>query len=290
MKRTTASTQKPQTNTRKAKTTIKRAAKPKVKDKATDKTKAKTPTKATVAAKTPAKRAAQTNVKQAARAAAKPVSRAAATTVSRAAVTTVSRAAAKAPTKARTSAGVRSRAQAAAKTLAPKERAAKASKAVKVAEPAKVANAASAIRGAGVLPPPTPASALDQAAQTLIQANATATAQAHASTPDGVPSPDGQSPLSRTRPWDTKQSRMIALLSAPAGATMAQMMALTGWAAHTVRGMISGSLRQRLGLQVQVQRADGQRVYRIVVPHTHSAPDALQGDSGCAIRSATKAD
>ena len=42
------------------------------------------------------------------------------------------------------------------------------------------------------------------------------------------------------------------------------MMALTGWQAHTVRGMLSGSLRKRLGLNVQSQVAEGLRVYRIV--------------------------
>ena len=61
----------------------------------------------------------------------------------------------------------------------------------------------------------------------------------------------------------TKQSQLIALLSA-SGATLAQMMTLTGWQAHTVRGMLSGSLRKRLGLNVQSQVAEGLRVYRIV--------------------------
>jgi len=38
---------------------------------------------------------------------------------------------------------------------------------------------------------------------------------------------------------------------------MAQMIALTGWQPHTVRGMISGSLRKRLGLDVQHRSIDG---------------------------------
>jgi hypothetical protein len=42
------------------------------------------------------------------------------------------------------------------------------------------------------------------------------------------------------------------------------MMEITGWQAHTVRGMISGSLRKRLGLDVQAQVEEGVRVYRIV--------------------------
>lgn len=45
---------------------------------------------------------------------------------------------------------------------------------------------------------------------------------------------------------------------------MAQMTELTGWLPHTVRGMLSGSLRKRLGLNVQHSLQDGVRVYRIV--------------------------
>ncbi|WP_322470183.1 DUF3489 domain-containing protein [Hydrogenophaga sp. SNF1] len=60
----------------------------------------------------------------------------------------------------------------------------------------------------------------------------------------------------------TKQSQLIILLGT--GASMAQMIKLTGWQPHTVRGMLSGSLRKRLGLNVQYQMEEGVRVYRIV--------------------------
>ena len=62
----------------------------------------------------------------------------------------------------------------------------------------------------------------------------------------------------------TKQSQLVTLLRSAAGASMEQMMALTGWQSHTVRGMLSGSLRKRLGLDVQCQRVDGVHLYRIV--------------------------
>ncbi|MDQ7747388.1 DUF3489 domain-containing protein [Hydrogenophaga pseudoflava] len=62
----------------------------------------------------------------------------------------------------------------------------------------------------------------------------------------------------------TKQSQLITLLRSEAGVSMEQMMALTGWQSHTVRGMLSGSLRKRLGLDVQCQRVDGVHLYRIV--------------------------
>jgi hypothetical protein len=63
----------------------------------------------------------------------------------------------------------------------------------------------------------------------------------------------------------TKQAQLIALLRSEAGGTIEQMMVLTGWQAHTVRGTISGVLRKRLGLDVQSAHAlaSGVRVYRI---------------------------
>lgn len=67
---------------------------------------------------------------------------------------------------------------------------------------------------------------------------------------------------------DSKQSRLIATLRAKPGATIEQMMTITGWQAHTVRGAISGVLRKRLGLNVVCATAegDGARIYRITAP------------------------
>ena len=63
----------------------------------------------------------------------------------------------------------------------------------------------------------------------------------------------------------SKQARVIALLGSAGGASIAQMIALTGWQAHTVRGTISGVLRKRLGLTVECAAGEsGARVYRIV--------------------------
>ncbi len=63
----------------------------------------------------------------------------------------------------------------------------------------------------------------------------------------------------------TKLAAIIDGLRHPGGATLAQMMAGTGWQAHTVRGAISGMIRKRLGYEVITEKeADGQRVYRII--------------------------
>jgi predicted ArsR family transcriptional regulator len=52
----------------------------------------------------------------------------------------------------------------------------------------------------------------------------------------------------------TKQALMIALLKRPAGATVEQIAAATGWQHHTIRGAISGALKKRLGLTVETIR------------------------------------
>lgn len=63
----------------------------------------------------------------------------------------------------------------------------------------------------------------------------------------------------------TKLAAIIDAMRHPGGATIAQMMAGTGWQAHTVRGAISGMVRKRLGLNVSLVRNDsGERVYRVI--------------------------
>lgn len=62
----------------------------------------------------------------------------------------------------------------------------------------------------------------------------------------------------------TKLAAIIDAMRHPGGATIAQMMANSGWQAHTVRGAISGMVRKRLGYEVVTEKgADGQRAYRI---------------------------
>ena len=71
-------------------------------------------------------------------------------------------------------------------------------------------------------------------------------------------------PIPRTIRPDTKLAAIIDAMRNPDGATIAQMMAGTGWQAHTVRGAISGMVRKRLGFEVVTEKSvDGQRAYRI---------------------------
>ena len=62
----------------------------------------------------------------------------------------------------------------------------------------------------------------------------------------------------------TKQSMLIALLRAPDGATMDEIVAATGWLSHTARGAMSGALGKKLGLVVASEKdATRGRVYRL---------------------------
>jgi len=61
----------------------------------------------------------------------------------------------------------------------------------------------------------------------------------------------------------TKQVQLLALLRRPLGVTIAQAANALGWQPHSVRGVISGVLKKRLGLTVTSTEAEGGRVYRI---------------------------
>ena len=67
---------------------------------------------------------------------------------------------------------------------------------------------------------------------------------------------------SAVRP-DTKHARIIAMLRAPAGATIAAIMAATDWQQHSVRGFLAGVVRKKLGLNLVSEQTDRGRVYSI---------------------------
>jgi hypothetical protein len=62
---------------------------------------------------------------------------------------------------------------------------------------------------------------------------------------------------------DTKHARIIAMLRAPAGTTIAAIMATTEWQQHSVRGFLAGVVRKKLGLNLVSEQTDKGRVYRI---------------------------
>ena len=74
-------------------------------------------------------------------------------------------------------------------------------------------------------------------------------------TADGKSSP-------RVKP--TKIEQCLALLSNQAGTTINELQTATGWQAHSVRGFLAGTIKKKLGLILDSQKAeDGVRRYRV---------------------------
>jgi hypothetical protein len=64
---------------------------------------------------------------------------------------------------------------------------------------------------------------------------------------------------------DSKQAQLIEMLKTPKGATIPEIVAAFGWQPHTVRGVIAGSLKRKLGLEVTSEKVEDRgRVYRIL--------------------------
>jgi hypothetical protein len=62
---------------------------------------------------------------------------------------------------------------------------------------------------------------------------------------------------------DTKHARIIAMLRAPAGATIAAIVMATEWQPHSVRDFLAGVVRKKLRLNLVAEQTDKGRVYRI---------------------------
>jgi hypothetical protein len=62
----------------------------------------------------------------------------------------------------------------------------------------------------------------------------------------------------------SKSEEVIAMLKRKNGATMAEIIAHTGWQKHTTRGWVSGFLGRKMGIEVESFKNDsGERTYRI---------------------------
>lgn len=65
-------------------------------------------------------------------------------------------------------------------------------------------------------------------------------------------------------PANSKLDQIVRALRTPKGATLCDLMDLTGWQLHSVRGAIAGALKRKRGLAVVSEKHGGERVYRIV--------------------------
>jgi hypothetical protein len=75
-----------------------------------------------------------------------------------------------------------------------------------------------------------------------------------------LPDPEPQSDAKRT----SKQDDVIAMLRRPQGVTVDEVATATGWQRHTVRGLLSGTLKKKLGFTLASDKEERGRVYRIV--------------------------
>jgi hypothetical protein len=77
-------------------------------------------------------------------------------------------------------------------------------------------------------------------------------------------SPDADMPQPVAIRTGTKQAQIIALLQRPEGASIGEIVEVTGWAAHSARGMISGGLKKKLGFDVATTSDEQRgRIYHI---------------------------
>ena len=74
---------------------------------------------------------------------------------------------------------------------------------------------------------------------------------------------DNERPATHIKP--TKIQLCLDLLTGRDGATINELVAATGWQAHSVRGILAGTVKKKLGLTLDSKKADdGTRHYRVV--------------------------
>lgn len=64
-------------------------------------------------------------------------------------------------------------------------------------------------------------------------------------------------------PVESKRVRIVKMLNAPKGTTIAAIVAATGWQQHSVRGFLAGVVRKELGLNLVSEQGAKGRIYRV---------------------------
>ncbi len=79
---------------------------------------------------------------------------------------------------------------------------------------------------------------------------------------EAIISPPHAGPIAKS---SSKLDRVEALLLASGGASIAELIAATGWQQHSVRGALAGALKKR-GLVITSDKYEGVRRYRAERP------------------------
>ncbi|HWT78403.1 MAG TPA: DUF3489 domain-containing protein [Candidatus Methylomirabilis sp.] len=69
----------------------------------------------------------------------------------------------------------------------------------------------------------------------------------------------------------TKHDRVLGLLQARGGTTIAAISKVTGWQPHSVRGFFAGVVKKKLGLTLASEKTKSGRIYRIVRPKSSAS-------------------
>jgi hypothetical protein len=80
---------------------------------------------------------------------------------------------------------------------------------------------------------------------------------------------------SRSSGRTTKHDRVLGLLRAKGGATVAAISKITGWQPHSVRGFFAGVVKKKLGLTLESEKTKSVRIYRIVRAKTSTSAPSL---------------
>lgn len=75
-----------------------------------------------------------------------------------------------------------------------------------------------------------------------------------------TPTSSAKSAAQSSGPRPTKLAQVESLLARKDGASLAELMAATGWQAHSVRGVLAGTLKKK-GHVITSSKVDGVRRY-----------------------------
>ena len=74
-----------------------------------------------------------------------------------------------------------------------------------------------------------------------------------------------------------KRDRVLGLLQAKGGTTIAAISKITGWQPHSVRGFLAGTAKKKLGLTLESEKKKSGRIYRIVETRSPAPSPSASG-------------